>query len=87
MPVTMAWLRVDLFGGGHERRPAGPSDPAAERVGVKLIQVCASYNNLFGLDEDGQPYTYKFHTNTWTRLGPLQSDGTTERAARAIDTR
>jgi hypothetical protein len=55
--------------------------------GVKLIQVCASYNDLFGLDEDGQPYTYNFHTNTWTRLGPLQSDGTTERAARAIDTR
>ena len=35
----------------------------------KLIQICASANDLFGLDSDGVVYHYNFNTNTWMRLG------------------
>ena len=35
----------------------------------KLIQICASENDLFGLDSDGVVYHYNFNTNSWMRLG------------------
>ena len=35
----------------------------------KLIQICASQNDLFGLDADGVVYQYNFHTNEWMGLG------------------
>jgi hypothetical protein len=35
----------------------------------KLIQICASENDLFGLDSDGVVYHYNFNTNGWMRLG------------------
>jgi hypothetical protein len=40
----------------------------------KLIQLCASANDLFGLDGDGAVYQYNFNTNTWMRLGRGRSD-------------
>jgi hypothetical protein len=36
---------------------------------AKLIQICASQNDLFGLDGDGIVYHYNFNTNSWMRLG------------------
>jgi hypothetical protein len=36
---------------------------------TKLIQICASRNDLFGLDGDGMVYQYNFNSNTWTKLG------------------
>jgi hypothetical protein len=36
---------------------------------AKLIQICASQNDLFGLDGDGMVYQYNFNSNTWTKLG------------------
>jgi hypothetical protein len=36
---------------------------------AKLIQICASENDLFGLDADGVVYQYNFNTNGWMRLG------------------
>jgi hypothetical protein len=36
---------------------------------AKLIQICASENDLFGLDADGAAYHYNFNTDTWMRLG------------------
>jgi hypothetical protein len=36
---------------------------------VKLIQICASQNDLFGLDGDGVVYQFNFKTNTWMKLG------------------
>jgi hypothetical protein len=36
---------------------------------VKLIQICASQNDLFGLDGDGSVYQYNFKASTWTKLG------------------
>jgi hypothetical protein len=34
----------------------------------RLTQICASYNDLFGLDEDGEVYQYNFNTNAWAKL-------------------
>jgi hypothetical protein len=34
----------------------------------KLIQICASQNDLFGLDEAGEVYQYNFKTKAWVKL-------------------
>ena len=41
---------------------------------TKLIQICASANDLFGLDGDGVVYQYNFNTKTWMTLGHGRSD-------------
>ena len=41
---------------------------------AKLIQICASENDLFGLDADGRVYHYNFKTNNWVKLGRAQRD-------------
>ena len=43
---------------------------------AKLIQICASENDLFGLDSDGVAYHYNFNTNNWVRLGSGTHEGT-----------
>jgi hypothetical protein len=43
---------------------------------AKLIQICASQNDLFGLDGEGVVYHYNFNTNSWMRLGSGKQDGT-----------
>jgi hypothetical protein len=42
---------------------------------AKLIQICASQNDLFGLDGDGVVYQYNFNTNSWMRIGRGRNDG------------
>ena len=34
----------------------------------KFIQICASQNNLFALDEEGDVYQYHFNVRTWVKL-------------------
>ena len=41
---------------------------------AKLIQVCASQNDLFGLDGDGVVYQYNFKASSWTKLGHGRGD-------------
>jgi hypothetical protein len=41
---------------------------------AKLIQICASQNDLFGLDGDGAVYQYNFNTNNWLKLGQGRGD-------------
>jgi hypothetical protein len=41
---------------------------------AKLIQICASQNDLFGLDGDGMVHQYNFSTNTWMSIGRGRSD-------------
>jgi hypothetical protein len=41
---------------------------------LKLIQICASENDLFGLDGEGVVYQYNFSTNTWMKLGDGRGD-------------
>jgi hypothetical protein len=36
---------------------------------AKLIQICASQNDLFGMDDEGRVYQYNFNTSTWMHLG------------------
>jgi len=36
---------------------------------AKLVQICASQNDLFGLDDEGNVYQYNFNTSTWMHLG------------------
>ena len=35
---------------------------------AKLIQICASQNDLFALDGEGVVYQYNFKTSRWTKL-------------------
>jgi hypothetical protein len=35
---------------------------------MKLIQICASHNDLFGLSQDGRVYQYNFSTKAWITL-------------------
>jgi hypothetical protein len=35
---------------------------------TKLVQICASQNDLFGLDDDGIVYQYNFSTSDWKPL-------------------
>lgn len=39
----------------------------------KLIQICASQNDLFALDEEGEVFQYNFNRKTWVRLVPSPS--------------
>ena len=41
---------------------------------TKLIQICASQNDLFGLDGDGVVYQYNFKASAWTKLSHGQGD-------------
>jgi hypothetical protein len=47
----------------------------------KLIQICASQNDLFGLDDDGMAHRYNFNTNTWMRLDAGKSNAEEQRSA------
>ena len=35
---------------------------------AKLIQICASQNDLFGLDDEGNVHQYNFNTSRWMEL-------------------
>ena len=50
------------------------TDRRRETHMAKLIQICASENDLFGLDADGRVYHYNFKTNNWVKLGRGQRD-------------
>jgi hypothetical protein len=54
---------------------------------MKLIQICASQNDLFGLDGDGHVYQYNFNTNGWMRIGLGRSAASmsTESSAQNLD--
>ncbi|MGH7277689.1 MAG: hypothetical protein ACREJG_03290 [Candidatus Rokuibacteriota bacterium] len=38
-----------------------------------FIQICASQDDLFALDEKGDVYQYNFHTKTWVQLAESRS--------------
>lgn len=47
---------------------------------AKFIQICASQDDLFALDEGGSIFQYNFNTKTWMELLASRSD--LERAAK-----
>ena len=50
---------------------------------AKFIQICASQNDLFALDDDGNIHQYNFNAKRWMKLLASRSD--VERAAEPRD--
>lgn len=42
---------------------------------AKFIQICASQDDLFALDEEGDVHQYNFNTKGWVKLTPSRSTG------------
>ena len=40
---------------------------------TQFIQICASQNDLFALDKDGNIYQYNFNAKAWVKLGTSRS--------------
>jgi hypothetical protein len=40
---------------------------------TQFIQICASQNDLFALDKDGNVYQYNFNAKAWIKLGASRS--------------
>ena len=40
----------------------------ANQALTKFIQICASQNDLFALDERGDIFQYNFNAKTWVKL-------------------
>lgn len=38
------------------------------QASTKFIQICASQNDLFALDEEGNIYQYNFNAKSWVKL-------------------
>jgi hypothetical protein len=49
----------------------------------RFVHICASQNDLFGLDEAGMVYQYNFNAKTWQRLASGRSQETPEQGRRA----
>ena len=50
--------------------------------GAKFIQVCASQNDLFALDDEGDVHQYNFTAKTWERLVGSRTQQSPERSDR-----
>jgi hypothetical protein len=40
---------------------------------AQFIQICASQNDLFALDKEGNIYQYNFNAKAWVKLGASRS--------------
>ena len=49
---------------------------------VKFIQICASQNDLFALDQEGRIHQYNFSKQTWEQLVGARSDDAPARSER-----
>ncbi len=58
-----------------------PPEPDGQTT-AKFIQICASQNDLFALDEDGNIYQYNFNATTWEKLVASRSPEGPERGGR-----
>jgi len=56
-------MNVSEYRDGDSQRLATSSEAPA-----KFIQICASQNDLFALDEEGNIYQYNFNAKTWEEL-------------------
>jgi hypothetical protein len=53
---------------GPRPAPHGGRDRSREQTMAKFIQICASQDDLFALDEEGNIYQYNFNAKTWVKL-------------------
>jgi hypothetical protein len=51
---------------------------------AKVIQICASQNDLFALDDEGDIYRYDFKVKTWETLRAMNADAQRFGAMRTI---
>jgi len=49
--------------------------PDESQSGATFLQLCASQNDLFALDEGGDVYQYNFNTKTWLKLSARPPGG------------
>lgn len=56
--------------------------PSDRPRGARFVQVCASQNDLFALDEDGDVHQYNFTAKTWERLVGSRTPQSPERGER-----
>ena len=49
--------------------------------GATFLQLCASQNDLFALDEGGDVYQYNFNTKTWLKLSARPVPGVDRKGA------
>jgi len=57
----------------REHRDDSPQVGTSSPTPAKFIQICASQNDLFALNEEGQVYQYNFNVKTWVKLGADRS--------------
>lgn len=50
----------------------------------KIMQICASQDDLFALDEEGDVYQYNFNTKRWIRLLRSRDEVTDEATALGV---
>jgi hypothetical protein len=50
------------------RADDSPRLGTARPAPAKFIQICASQDDLFALDEEGKIYQYNFNAKTWVEL-------------------
>jgi hypothetical protein len=78
-------LRRVLLQGLHEyaaRTWTPRADDKASEPVTKFVQICASQNDLFALDEGGHIHQYNFTAKTWERLVANRSPESPERGNR-----
>lgn len=51
-----------------------PRPGIASRMSAKFVQICASQDDLFALDGDGNIFQYNFQTKVWGKLVASRSD-------------
>ena len=61
-------MNINEYNNGDSQRLGTVSQAPA-----KFIQICASQDDLFALDEAGSIHQYNFNAKTWVRLGASRS--------------
>jgi len=56
-------MNINEYNNGDSQRLGTVSQPP-----TKFIQICASQNDLFALDEAGSIHQYNFNAKTWVKL-------------------
>lgn len=59
------------------------STPRETGTAAKFIQICASQNDLFALDGEGNVFQYNFTAQTWEKLVATRSPDSPARGDRA----
>jgi hypothetical protein len=70
-PIRLAAETTGRWNTGHDEPAAEHRLPVSrprEQTVAKFIQICASHDDLFALDEEGNVSQYNFNVKTWVKL-------------------